>query len=131
MSLPCINTVSQDVYLQNAKPAVTFTGDLLMYSEQVTCISQRVYRRTSPALVYARRTDSLDSSQGHVNTSFHVQCVWSPDDSHVLSGSCDANAYIWDVKNPTVPWMLRVSFRMRLGACSEPPCGARRVIRAT
>lgn len=39
---------------------------------------------------------------GHTQTSFYIRATFSPDGQHVLSGSADANAYIWDISAPTV-----------------------------
>lgn len=39
---------------------------------------------------------------GHTQTSFYIRAAFSPDGRHILSGSADANAYIWDVRAPTV-----------------------------
>ncbi len=29
--------------------------------------------------------------------SFYVKAAWSPDGSHIISGSTDRNVYIWEV----------------------------------
>jgi len=37
---------------------------------------------------------------GHVNSTFYVKAVLSPDDEYLFSGSSDGNAYIWQVSRP-------------------------------
>lgn len=37
---------------------------------------------------------------GHDQKSFYVKSTISPDDSYLLSGSSDRNAYIWSIDNP-------------------------------
>jgi len=45
---------------------------------------------------------------GHVNSTFYVKTVLSPDDRYLLSGSSDGNAYIWEVSRPrSAPRVLR------------------------
>lgn len=39
---------------------------------------------------------------GHTATSFYIRARFSPDGSHVVSGSADARAYVWDVNAPCV-----------------------------
>lgn len=34
---------------------------------------------------------------GHVMSSFFIKACFSPDGEHILSGSSDKNAYIWQV----------------------------------
>ena len=38
--------------------------------------------------------------KGHSSDSFYVKSSFSPDDRYIVSGSCDADVYIWDVKHP-------------------------------
>ena len=38
--------------------------------------------------------------RGHTVETYYVQMSLSPDDSFLLSGSSDANAYIWEVDDP-------------------------------
>ena len=46
--------------------------------------------------------------RGHVNSTFYVKAVLSPDDQYLLSGSSDGNAYIWQVSRPqSGPHVLR------------------------
>ncbi|KAL0019055.1 hypothetical protein WJX79_000368 [Trebouxia sp. C0005] len=45
---------------------------------------------------------------GHVMSSFFIKACFSPDGSHILSGSSDKNAYIWQVDMPQAkPHVLR------------------------
>ncbi|KAI3428243.1 hypothetical protein D9Q98_006623 [Chlorella vulgaris] len=37
---------------------------------------------------------------GHSVASFYVKAAWSPDGSHIISGSTDRNVYIWEVDAP-------------------------------
>ncbi|KAL4422044.1 hypothetical protein ABPG77_004860 [Micractinium sp. CCAP 211/92] len=37
---------------------------------------------------------------GHTVASFYVKAGWSPDGTHILSGSTDRNVYIWEVDAP-------------------------------
>jgi len=37
---------------------------------------------------------------GHINSTFYVKAVLSPDDKYLLSGSSDGKAYIWQVSRP-------------------------------
>ena len=37
---------------------------------------------------------------GHISDNFYVKSSFSPDDRFIVSGSCDADVYIWDVKHP-------------------------------
>lgn len=37
---------------------------------------------------------------GHEQSSFYVKATLSPDDSYLVSGSSDQNAYIWSVVDP-------------------------------
>ena len=37
---------------------------------------------------------------GHVNSTFYVKAVLSPDDKYLLSGSSDGNSYVWQVSRP-------------------------------
>lgn len=41
----------------------------------------------------------LASFSGHVNGSFYIRACFSPDGSHILSGSSDHRAYIWAVRS--------------------------------
>lgn len=34
---------------------------------------------------------------GHATSSFFIKACFSPDGAHILSGSSDKNAYIWQV----------------------------------
>lgn len=46
--------------------------------------------------------------RGHVNSTFYVKAVLSPDDEYLLSGSSDGNAYIWQVRRPgSAAYVLR------------------------
>ena len=38
--------------------------------------------------------------KGHDVSSFYIKLTFSPDGSHILSGSSDSNAYIWQVDRP-------------------------------
>ena len=38
--------------------------------------------------------------RGHINSTFYVKAVLSPDDKYLLGGSSDGNAYIWQVSRP-------------------------------
>ena len=40
---------------------------------------------------------------GHVTSSFFIKACFSPDGSHILSGSSDKNAYIWQVGCTPLP----------------------------
>ncbi|BDA42072.1 probable denticleless protein homolog at N-terminal half [Coccomyxa sp. Obi] len=42
----------------------------------------------------------IASFSGHVNGSFYIRACFSPDGSHILSGSSDHRAYIWSVDEP-------------------------------
>jgi len=45
---------------------------------------------------------------GHVNSTFYVKAVLSPDSAFLLSGSSDGNAYVWMVDRPGAgPRVLR------------------------
>ena len=46
------------------------------------------------------RCHSVAVFHGHVNSTFYVKTVLSPDDRYLLSGSSDGNAYIWQVSQP-------------------------------
>lgn len=50
-------------------------------------------------LYNAQRPDAqpIASYSGHVNNSFYIRACFSPDGSHILSGSSDQKAYIWAV----------------------------------
>ena len=37
---------------------------------------------------------------GHAATSFYVKVAFSPDGTHVASGSCDRRVYVWQVDRP-------------------------------
>jgi len=41
--------------------------------------------------------------RGHLNSTFYVKTVLSPDDEYVLSGSSDGNVYVWSVRRPRLP----------------------------
>lgn len=38
---------------------------------------------------------------GHATSSFFIKACFSPDGTHILSGSSDKNAYIWQVGSPS------------------------------
>jgi denticleless len=68
---------------------VVISGDVLL----VSCID---------SCHYLYRLTDLDRPpstclQGHVTNSFCIRSCFSPDGRHVLSGSSDRSAYIWDV----------------------------------
>jgi denticleless len=56
-------------------------------------------------LMYNWRQDQLPpkSFHGHINNSFFVRSVFSPDGRHILSGSSDNMMYIWNVNEPGCP----------------------------
>lgn len=41
--------------------------------------------------------------RGHRAPSFYVKAAFSPDGTHVASGSCDQRVYVWRVDRPTAP----------------------------
>jgi len=43
---------------------------------------------------------------GHVMSSFFIKACFSPDGTHILSGSSDKNAYIWQAS----PFMVIVNY---------------------
>jgi denticleless len=55
---------------------------------------------------------------GHMpfKTSFYVKTAFSPCGTHLASGSCDANVYVWDVDRPLdAPAALAGTRRRGLG----------------
>ena len=53
-------------------------------------------------------TQPVAAFSGHVNGSFYIRACFSPDGRHVLSGSSDHKAYIWEVGLP--PFFRRLEF---------------------
>ncbi len=54
----------------------------------------------SSIYLYNARNMSLGHTRvltGHTATSFYIRARFSPDGTHVLSGSADAKAYVWDI----------------------------------
>lgn len=43
----------------------------------------------------------LAAFRGHTSRNFFVKAAFSPEDSHLLSGSADCRAYIWQVRRVT------------------------------
>lgn len=64
----------------------------------VSCTDSTIY-------LYNAKNLSLGHARaltGHTQTSFYIRACFSPDGQHVLSGSADSKAYIWDVEAPSV-----------------------------
>lgn len=65
----------------------------------------RFYANCTDGVVYAYDCVGVLSGQpaakysGHVNSTFYVKSLLSPDDQYLLSGSSDSNAYIWKVNS--------------------------------
>ncbi|KAJ8045958.1 Denticleless protein-like [Holothuria leucospilota] len=69
----------------------------------------RFYANCTDGTIYAYDCVGLPSSDpaaiysGHINSTFYVKSTLSTDDTYLLSGSSDSNAYIWKVDEPDSP----------------------------
>ena len=51
----------------------------------------------------APRAPPICHLRGHRAPSFYVKAAFSPDGTHVASGSCDQRVYVWRVDRPAAP----------------------------
>ncbi|ERN09210.1 hypothetical protein AMTR_s00014p00252440 [Amborella trichopoda] len=67
-----------------------------------SCMDNRIYLYN----VIHPDKGPMESFSGHLNGSFYIKAGISPDGSHILSGSSDGNAYIWEVRKPEANLMV-------------------------
>ena len=93
-------------------PASVSTIDLCLHTpchEALTALGLRAGSRLLASCSNGRHyllnalrpaAQPLAAFSGHVNGSFYIRACFSPDGAHVLSGSSDHKAYIWEVALP-------------------------------
>ncbi|CAM6123553.1 unnamed protein product [Calypogeia fissa] len=61
-----------------------------------TCVDSKIYMYD----VIRPERGAQSTFSGHVMGTFYIKAAFSPDGSHILSGSSDHNAYLWKVDDP-------------------------------
>ncbi|XP_031562015.1 denticleless protein homolog B-like [Actinia tenebrosa] len=69
-----------------------------------SCTNDKIYMYDCTVL----KENPVHLFNGHLNSTFYVKSALSPDNTYLLSGSSDNNAYIWRVDEPkAAPFVLK------------------------
>ncbi|PIK55187.1 putative denticleless protein-like isoform X1 [Apostichopus japonicus] len=94
----------------------------------------RFYANCTDGVVYAYDCVGVLSGQpaakysGHVNSTFYVKSLLSPDDQYLLSGSSDSNAYIWKTDEPDKPPIILSGHSGEVTAVAWSPIDKTKVV---
>ena len=69
-----------------------------------SCTNDKIYMYNCSSL----SKKPICTYSGHLNSTFYVKAALSPDDTYLLSGSSNNDAYVWKVNDPeSMPFVLK------------------------